>query len=135
MVSYTETEGFFNPESSCFDSGTCVTLVDRDLFQRQAGPRISIRTIATPINNRGIGTKRHTTNEYAIAPFITEGTQKGQPILARFWREVHCVDNLKANLLIGIDVMGPELMTVDMGKINVIFGSCNVEIPIEIKSR
>lgn len=104
-------------------------------FQRQASPRISIRTMASPITVRGIGTTQHTMDEYAIVPFMFEGTQKGQPVLTSFWREVHLVDNLKANLLIGIDVMGPELVTADMGQKKVIFGSCNVEIPIEIKSR
>lgn len=88
--------------------------------------------MATPITVRGIGTAQYMTDEYAIVPFMFEGTQRGQPILARFWREVHLVDNLKANLLIGIDVMGPELVTIDMGQKKVILESCNVEIPVEI---
>ena len=56
------------------------------------------------------------TNEYAIVPFEFEDTQRGQPLLASFWREVHLVDDLEANILIGIDIMGPELVTVDMGQ-------------------
>lgn len=135
MVSFTETEEFFSPESCCFDSGAGVTLVDREFIQRQAGPRISIRTMATPITVREIGTTQHKTDEYAIVPFIFEGTQRGQPVLARFWREVHLVDELKANPLIGIDVMGSELVTVDMGQKKVILGSCNVEIFIKIETR
>lgn len=135
MVSFTEAEDFFSPGSCCFDSRTGVTLVGRESFQKQAGPRISIRTMATPITVRGIGTTQHKTDEYAIVPFMFEDTQRGQPVLARFWREVHLVDELKANLLIGIDIMGPELVTVDMGQKKVIRGSCNVEIPIEIKTR
>lgn len=62
-----------------------------------------------------------------------ESTQKEQPVLAKFWREVHLVDNLKANLLIGIDIIGSELVVVNMGRKRVIVGSCNIEVPIEIK--
>ena len=47
MVSLTDTVKCFHPESCCLTLG--ITLVDRNFFQRQAGPRISIRTIATPI--------------------------------------------------------------------------------------
>lgn len=49
MVSFPETEDSSNPESCCFDSGAGITLVDREFFRRQAGPKISIRTMATPI--------------------------------------------------------------------------------------
>lgn len=115
MISFTKTEEFFSLESCCFDSRASVTLVGREFFQRQAGPRISIRTMATPITVRGISTTQHKTDEYAIVPFMFEDTQRGQPVLARFWREVHLADELKTNLLIGIEVMGPELPTVDMG--------------------
>ena len=48
-ASFAETEGLFSPESCCFDSGAGVTLVDQGFFQRQAGDRISICTMATPI--------------------------------------------------------------------------------------
>lgn len=33
----------------------------------------------------------------------------------------------------GIDIMGPELVVVDIGRKRVILGSCDVEVPIEIK--
>lgn len=135
IVSFYETEDSFNPESCCFDSGAGITLVDREFFRRQAGHKISICTMATPITVRGIGITKHATDEYAIVPFMFEGTQKEQSVLAKFWREVYLVDNLKANLLIGIDIMGPELVVVDMGRKRVILGSCDVEVSIEIKFR
>ena len=135
MISFSETEDFFNPESCCFDSVAGITLVDRQFFERQAGLKISIRTMATPITVWGIGVTQHTTDEFAIVPFMLEGAQKDQPVLTKFWREVHLVDNLKANLPIGIDIMGPELVVVDMGQKRVILGSCNVEVLIKIKFR
>lgn len=107
VVSFSETEEFFNPESCCFDSGAGITLIDRQFFQRQADPRISIHIMATPMAVQGIGTTQHITDEHAIVPFMFEGTQRGQPVLARFWRELHLVNNLEANVLTGIDIMEP----------------------------
>ncbi len=70
----------------------------------------------TLITVRGIGITQHMTDEYAIVPFEFEGRQRGQPLLAGFWREIHLVDKLEANILIVIDIVGPELVTVDMGQ-------------------
>ena len=64
-----------------------------------------------------------------------KGTQKKQPVLAKFWREVQLVNNLKANLLIDIDIMGPKLVIFDIGRKRVILGSCNIEVSIKIKFR
>ena len=135
MVSFSETKDFFNPESCCFNSGAGITLVDQQFFERQISPKISICIIATPITIRGIGTTQHTTDEYAIIPFMFEGTQKEELVLAKFWQEVYLIDNPNVILLIGIDIMGPELVVVDIGQKKVILGSCNVEVPIEIKFR
>ena len=109
------------------------TQVDRQFFQRQAGPKISICTMATLITFYRIDANQYITDEYAIILFIFESMQKNQLVLAKFWQEVHLVNNLKANILISIDIMRPELVVVDMGQKRDILRSCNMEVFIEIK--
>ena len=89
--------------------------------------------MATPITVQEIGTTQYTIDEYAIVLFMFKGTQKEESVLAKFWQQVYLVDNLKTNLLIGIDIIGPELVVVDMEQKKVILGSCYVKVPIEIK--
>lgn len=55
-------------------------------------------------------------------------------VFVRFWREVHLVNNLKANLFINIDVIDLKYKTVDMRYKTVIFESYNIEILIDIKT-
>lgn len=59
--------------------------------------------------------------------------QKEQPVFTKFWQKVYLLDNLKSNLLISINIMGSELVIVNMGRKRVILESCNIEVPIEIK--
>lgn len=48
-VSFSETKDSANPESCYFDYEPGITLVDEEFFRKQVDPKISIRTMATPI--------------------------------------------------------------------------------------
>ena len=134
--SKTSKEGPPESETGCLDTGAGITLSSEAFFARQTRGKVPIRTMASPITVRGIGTDRHSTDRYAIVPInLTGKDRKGNPAIARFRREVHLVEELKANFLVGTDILGPEQISIDLGKKEAHIGSCGVTIPIDIGSR
>ena len=134
IVSYSLLENG-TPISGCTDSGCGISLHDIDAFNTQTQGKVPIRKMATPVTVRGIGTNRHTTDEYAIIDIHFLGVKNGKPAIAVLRREVHLVTDLKANFLIGTDIMGPEKFKIDFEKDEAQIGSCEVTIPVNIKSR
>ena len=123
------------PKKGCADSGCSVTLVDK-AFLKSLLPDCTIRTMSTPITVRGLGSNLHQTAEYAIVPLYFQGTDSaGARVLAMTSpREIHIVDQLKANILIGMDIMVPEDIDIIVTRSIASIGSCKVEVPIEVKS-
>lgn len=50
-------------------------------------------------------------------------------------RELHLVDGLRANMLIGNDIIGPELISINIAERIALVGSCGVCIPISARQR
>ena len=59
----------------------------------------------TPMRGRDIGDKTHNASELALAAFYFPRTNG---FTAHFRRELHTVNDLDANALIGVDVLHPE---------------------------
>lgn len=54
-------------------------------------------------------------------------------MMIKFIRDIHVVDNLKANILIDMDIFGPEGVVIDLSHQRVIFTNCDgVSIPVQI---
>ncbi|POS75391.1 hypothetical protein DHEL01_v206213 [Diaporthe helianthi] len=104
---------------------------------RQNYPSLEIRKRASPLRLRGLGTKIHESYDYVLMPlhFLGEHIDRGTPAIASFTREVSIVDNLNANMLLGMDSMGPEGFDIFNSKGYVNVDSCRVRIPMETKSR
>ena len=49
---------------------------------------------------------------------------KGKSILIKLTRDIHFVDDLKANLLIGMDILGPEGIVIDFPRESIIVTRC-----------
>ena len=119
------------------DSGCGVTLGDRAYLRKQL-PGLEIKKLASPIPVRGVGSKIVNSDEYAIVTIYVKGTIGGEAKTACLTMEVHIVDDLKANLLIGNDTMVPQGMCVDLDTRTCKFGKCQaLETPIDVitKSR
>lgn len=113
----------------CLDTGAGLTIMDKGFFLSQS--KEPIRTMATEITVRGIGSDKHRTKEYVISPIFFQGTnERGQQVKACFRREIHLVSDLKANVLIGTDILTPENFILDFKKGVAVIGSCSVTIPI-----
>ncbi|KAJ2992809.1 hypothetical protein NUW58_g2043 [Xylaria curta] len=115
----------------CGDTGCSKTLGDRTWIV-QNFPQIPMRKRATPVTLRGIGSNFHTTDEYVILPMYFQGKDpQGKPATALFEREVAIVEDLRAHMLLGTDILQLEKFDILMSKKAAIINSCNVAIPMD----
>ena len=124
------------PESGCLDTGCGMSMGDRS-FLRRLIPSFTTKKHDNPITLRGIGSNRHSTVEWTTVSFFLKGeTQAGKPVMIKFTRDIHVVDNLKANILIGMDILGPEGVVIDLPHQRVTFTNCNgVSVPVQATAR
>src|SRR5438477_8984526 len=121
-------------ESCCLDTGCSASLIDREFLKKQ-DPSASIRTMATPLRINGISGNQHTTSEYVVATLRILGQDEYGPAEALITRELHIVDKLEANMLIGTDIMLPEKMDILLSRKILQIGTCNVDVPVQIRVR
>lgn len=120
-------------ETVCLDTGCGSTLVDRKFLARMK-PDATILSMSEPLAVRGVGTDVHKTKEFVVEPMFFPATNPsdGSKILACIRRELHIVENLRANVLIGNDIIVPEDISLCPSSKKAIIGSCgNVAIPID----
>ena len=58
-----------------------------------------------------------------ISFFIDRSTKKGNPAIIKITRDFYIVNNLKANILIGIDVLYLKKVVIDLPIDKILFGS------------
>ena len=59
----------------------------------------------------------------------------GDLVYASLQYEIYLIEGLRANLLIGNDIMSPEAMVIDLGKMTALIGACRVTINVDAKQR
>lgn len=110
----------------CVDSGCTMSLIDK-VFLRRFLPELKVRTMTSSISVRGIGSNIHRSTEYILLNFYVDGKlSSGKPATALFTRELHLVDDLRANILMGTDILTPEEMILDFGTQTLKIGSCGL---------
>ncbi len=87
--------------------------------------------MAVPLKVRGIGASKHESDEFVLMPiyFLTFDEHK-QPVYARIYRKMHLIDGLKANMLVGNDIIALESIMIDLANPTAFITSCNVWIAI-----
>ena len=122
--------------TSCFDTGCSTSLIDCAFLKRQ-NPTATIRAMARPLKVKGISGNEHSTADYVVLKLRIPGTddKTKETVEAVVTREIHVVDGLEANLLIGSDIMVPEKMDLILLEKRLCIGSCNVSTAIEIRIR
>lgn len=111
----------------CLDSGCVMTLIDTKLAAMLPYEPVTIPAI--PVS--GIGSQ-HISNQYVRVPvyFI------GDKAMGRVWIEAHIVDDLKAKLLVGTDVMGPEGFILHIPRSQAIIEACdNLVFPVAFHAK
>ena len=121
-------------EPVCLDTGCSLSIVDKTWLMLRA-PDTKVRFMASPIIVRGIGADKHSTSEYAILDVYFPGKKGTKNVTACVTREVHLVDGLKAKMLIGVDIIGPESIDISVSKKEAYIGSCGVKAAIATRPR
>ncbi|KAJ5675356.1 hypothetical protein N7462_008253 [Penicillium macrosclerotiorum] len=117
----------------CLDTGCVMTLIDSELARKLD---TTVRRIS-PIPVSGIGSQ-HVSNAYIQIDLYFAGNRPStaEQAIAKVPIEAHLVDNLKAQLLIGIDVLGPEGFAIDFASRFVCIDSCDgISFPIGIYAK
>ena len=120
----------------CTDPGCTMSVMDRNFLPKH----VEVKRMPSKIPIRGLGTDLHYSDEYAGQTFYLEGNLAGNtqntPAFAKITREVHLVDNLKAGILMGADILIPEYMVMDFAKQQMTIGCCKDLItPISTRTR
>lgn len=120
------------PVEICFDTGCGMTLIDRK-FLDECDLKPDIKTLPEPIMVKGVGSKRQPSSQYLVLNIYVNGQLLGRPATAHLQREVHIVDNLGPKMLMGVDIIGPEKMTLDAAASTVTMGCHNgMVVPVRM---
>ncbi len=125
-----------DPDSTtCLDTGYGVTLVDKHWLLKHL-PDQKINTMSTPLKVRGIGALKHESSEFADLSLYFPGKNSvGDLVYAALQCEIHLVEDLRTNLLIGNDIMSPEAMVIDLGRKTALIGTCGVTIDVNARQQ
>jgi Reverse transcriptase (RNA-dependent DNA polymerase)/RNase H-like domain found in reverse transcriptase/Integrase zinc binding domain len=110
--------------SMCVDYGANISMVDRAWLKKYL-PKCNIKTMQAPVPVKGIGGAR--VDCYEFAPFdiyIPAYDSKGNQKLAVLSRGARVVDNLAANLLIAMDIIGEEVIDTLISKQQIVIWNC-----------
>ena len=87
------------------DSRYRITLLDREQRSRFF-PNAEVSKLPASIRIRGLGSATHTTNKYVtLTTYVDSKLPNSIPATAKITVEAYLVDDLKANILIGNDVL------------------------------
>ena len=116
-------------EDLCLDIECIMSLIDRQWLHVLIFD-IVIKQIADSMTIRKIGDREHSSFDYVSVDLYLEGKLKGKTFIAHIKRDVHVVDNLRAKMLIGTDIMCSERMIVNLQTRKLIIDSCNMTTSI-----
>ena len=75
--------------------------------------KAEVKRIPTRILIRSIIIELYYSNKYVVITFYLEGTIKGKTIFTKITREIYVIDDLKAGILIGVDILTLEYIVID----------------------
>ena len=110
-----------------------VILVDRVFYKKQISKNI-IRTMITSLKIRELNINRHESWKYVICDIHFVDIKNDKFVISILRREVHLIDNLKANMLINNDVLDFENIIIDSIKKQIHIINIDVIISMNIRS-
>ena len=113
-----------------------MSIADRKVLQ-QHFPDSTVRQLSSPIPVRGIGNTMHYISDYAVLSLYLDGQLADKTAATgKFDIEVHLVEDLKANILVGNDVLAAQHVKLDLAQQTVQLGSCqDLVAPISVLAR
>ena len=104
-----------NPDTLvCLDTGCGVSLVDKAWLAKKHSSQ-KINTMPVPLKVRGIGASRHESGKFALTALYMPGLDReGSEVYACVQCKLHLVNSLKANMLIGNNVLCTGGFTINL---------------------
>jgi len=119
-------------EPICLNTECIMSLVNREFLMKQA-LKTTIKRMPSPIQVKGIETETHQCKEYADLAIYLSGDKIRTTVIE--W-EVHIVKDLKAKMLVGLDILGPEKISIMMNNTEAVIKSCNnIRVPLTVHSQ
>lgn len=116
------------------DIGCEVSLVNKAWLAKKH-PSQKINTMPVPLKVKGIGASRYKLREFALTTFYMLGLDKGgSEVYTCVQCELYLVDSLKANMLIGNDVLCTEDFTINLANASAHILSYGVIIVISARN-
>lgn len=92
--------------------------------------------MSTLLTVREIGASKHKSGEFAALSLYFPGKNNTEQLVYTFLTcKTHLVKDLKANLLIGNDIISLEGFVIDVKRKSALIGSCGVTVPIDARQR
>lgn len=136
---YASMKGILTLSSSshdfCMNSGILMFLIDREFLSKHVS-NVLICQLSSSIKIRKIRIKMHDSTEYVVLNlFLSEKIMK-EPKITHLTIEFHLMNDLKANVLVEMNVMRLEKMIMNFEKKIITISICeNVKISITIQKK
>ena len=92
--------------------------------------------MSTPIKFRGIDASKHESSEFtALSLYFPGKNAVGDLVYAALRCEIHLMEGLRTNLLVGNDIMSLEAMVINLEKKTAIIGTCGISIDENARQR
>lgn len=104
------------------------------IFFRIEIPNIPIQKIAISITIQGLGANKHITNQYTFTDIniLAKNIQR-QKVTTHIQHKIYLVEELKANILIDLDIIMLKQFDLDFSKKTAFIGSYSCSFDLDIK--
>lgn len=110
-------------------------LADKDWILSQV-LRNKVKSMTSFLHVKSIGTAIHLSKNFIHIPFYFFGTNNNsKSVLAEIKQEVHLVEKLKIEMLVGNDILVLKRFILDLSNKETTISSCNTKIKILMKFR
>ena len=118
------------------DAGSSLSIASKQ-WLTAAYPDYTARTRAKPVSIGGVGANKSWSTEYVILDLLFPGAHDQKPAWAKVTHEVHLLNTLAANLIVGIDILGPQYFELNIAKKSAYIAApaCKVHIAIDPSMR
>ena len=121
--------------SECLNTSANITLANIKFVKAQC-KNLSIKTMISFITVRDLNVNRHSTNKYVILSMYFSDKNKDENFVKiLIIREIHLIDDLKANIFIENDVLNSKKFDIFISTSSVYIENCDVTISIFVKNR
>lgn len=92
--------------------------------------------MSIPLKVRGIETSKHKSTQFAeVFLFLLGESDEGQKVYTSIKCKLHLVEGLRANILIGNNILAPESFVLNVALGYTLVGSCRVKITIRARQK